>query len=429
MFSRFTLIRPSRLIPALLGLQLLLWIVLFPEEPTIRYGEPKCHDVSAYLMFVIMFGALMLGVLIGERRKLRLIPIFPKTEELRANRLFRVGKWVFWPAFISFAIQFRIFIQEPGRVVDAVVESSAINVTAAEMRDNTIFGVASFSTLLMVTVVCMGLARHSPLLNWRKRRSARRYLMLSGVLALLMSTLGMARQFFLLYVVVLLCVWALGKKRVSRVRIVSTLLLCAGLFWAQTLSRQGSVIARRDKAPILSWYVQQRMYEELVEAYTPAEFNRALIALTYPAHPEENFLYGTAFERFHVGHDPEGRNLNTLNVFGIWYWQFGRSSVLLAFGVGYWLGRTFRAAQEQRFRFDVNTCRLLLALAGVYTMVRDNFVFLQFFFVPLIFLSLYDFLCRASDSKSSIGRTAINLRSSGPAIEQRRRQGAVEAGV
>jgi hypothetical protein len=291
----------------------------------------------------------------------------------------------------SLAVQFRLFLQSPERMTQALVEASGLNSATAEMRTNTISGIASFSTLLMVTVVCMALAEQSSLLEPRKRRTARRYLVCSGVMILFMSTFGAARQFLLLYFAVLLCAWAIGRKRISRPRVALILLAGIAVFWAQTLSRQGTFIAQRDQMPLLSWHVQERICAELVEGYLPGEFNRTLIVFSYPADPGRNFLYGTAFDRFHLGYSPEGRNLNTFNALGIWYWQLGTASLFLAFGFGFWIGRIYRKAIQHGFQLDVPTCTLLLALAGVYTMVRDNFLFLQFYLVPLLFL----FFCNA----------------------------------
>ena len=388
LFSRLSLIRPSRLIPALVGGQFLLWITLFPEEPTISNGEPKCHSVGAFVMFCAMFAFLMVGVWWGERGSIRQPEASRSLQEQRAHKLFRLGIWTFWPVVISFIYQFQLFIRDPARIVEALFVPSAINVAAKEMRESAVFGMASFSTLLSIVTVTMALAQYSPALCARERRTARLYLVGSGFISLALSTLGMARQSLLLYILVVLGAWAIGGHRVSRMRITLVVTITLLLFWAQTVSRQGLVIALQSGMPVMSWPVQQQILAEIVEGYAPSEMNRALILLSYPADPRENYLYGTAFDRFHPGYDPDGHYVNTVNVLALWYWQLGALGFILALGVGYWSGRTYRSAHRRSFQLDWSTCRLLLVFSGLCTMIRDNFVFLQFFFVPLLFLSI-----------------------------------------
>ncbi len=375
-----------RAIPLIFGLQWLLWWFFLPDRPTVPTGEPKYYGLGSIALWGFYFYSLILGVWLGKRvmQSRRGCPNQHRGGD--KYYLYGVAVVAFWVSFASQLYRYKSLLDLEA-VLGILFTPYGQNKLAAYISEESPFGLASLGVLWIVSAVVFAqLCFDTEVSAWLKRRASF-YLWGTGALTFIYGLFEAARVSFITYALIVLGAFLLTRRLRLKVR---TIVLVVGMIgawvWGGSLIRTGIDVATRWNLPLLSPEVQSYLWSELAEKYLGGELNNALIMMSYPADVSSNWAYGTMIARWFPTYGPP-RYLNTNNILGLWYWQFGQiGGAVVSFVIGFGLGRLYRRAEDSPRGLSWASCYYLIAYPGFWGMTRINYFFLWSFVVPLVVL-------------------------------------------
>ncbi|MHB0856567.1 MAG: O-antigen polymerase [Anaerolineae bacterium] len=388
MIRREWFLEPARLVSLAFGFQFFLWLVLFPEQPSVATGEPKYtgfSEIFVIFMFLLMFIYFAIAGKFLNRQKAP--PQECVVREREAKFLHGVGIICFWIYVVVFTVNFMPLFRTPHLMLRAL-EPSGLNYIRIAIQDDRALGLGTLSHISLVAqsiALCSCSSKDLGFIN--KRSLAIRLAALFGM-AVFASIFETVRLAIVNLVLLAFFSFMLSHKH-FHLRALVFCGLCLALFiWLGSLSRTGILLSETSGEPLMSAYVQGGIYAELNEKYLPGEFNNTLILLSYPADTRNNWLYGTMFQRYGSGYRPAFRYLNTMHSFGIWYWQFGLWGLLLAAILGFLSGYTYSALSSSKGALSFSSITYSFFFIALIQFSRVNFFLLQYFLVPIAIMSL-----------------------------------------
>jgi len=377
---------PIRLISLLFGIQFFLWLIVFPEEPMHLFGEPKCYDIKAQIMFWSLFAFLIGGVFLGKKiSNNHSYNTNPSKEKINYFRY--CAYFAFILSFASILIQISFVLKDPFGAIMLLFEPGGQENSYGEMIENRIPGVATLFWSLPIALTIFSFSYFLSPVNAKTKNKDKIILFMSFFIMLAYSTFGRTRQSLLIGLLTIASVWLICKTRYIKL----SKLIVYGVFivlfvWSAHNLRQGIAFSLNMGEPVFSKAVQSEIYSELVEKYVPGEFNNALIYLSYETDITKNIFLSSMFDRLSPDSFQPPRYVNTSNTLALWYWQTGYFSPVVALLVGLWLGWIYRKAKDRRFGFDWASLYLSISIPSIFAMIRVNSFFLWSFVVPLLFL-------------------------------------------
>lgn len=391
---------PMLVIGALFGVQFISWFLFFPEQPSVIDGEPRYDGVLSVAIFLLMafflFSGMAFGKLLGKGSFLKV------SLDKRACLHFA---WVIF--FFALGANLIRFFSVLGSFQDllSIFEPHGINRLHARLSDS-VLGLASISILWLLPAII------ASLLFFRKADKGNAWLLLLiCLLVLFYSIFNMARTAFFVLVSVLFAAYAYERR--SRFSLVGLFFICVilfGFYWINALLRTGVVFAEINGLELYSFEVQYRVFQEYIEKYIAGELNNTFIIMTYAPDPLVNYAYGTLFHAYTDAYAPP-HYLNTLNVLGFWYWQFGvLGGAGVSFMVGALLGFFFKRAMS-----SIDSCNIpasaviyLMLYSGFISITRINYYFLSYFFLSaVLFFVLLVFLFLQLQAKIAFPARAL----------------------
>lgn len=380
MIDRRWLLSPLRVVFLLFGFQFLLWLVFFPDTPTLPGSEPKSHDLAAQMLFFILFLFFCLAIGAGQRLQKRSTSMHRVCPA--GYGYFRsVGKLAFWIGSVSMIMQLGILIMQPDLLL-LLLSPYGQNQLARIMHQESLPGIPTLSWLLIVPIAIFSHFWFN-LPGDKHRRSYLGYAVIALLLLFAYSIFGMARQAFFVGLFVILGAWSMQDEGRLRLKLAPlALVMLTGII--TVLGGSAIRMAGLDGAFSSSTY--ERVWAEFIEEYLPGELNSAFITLSYPTDITKNWLFGTALNGLGPDSFSPSIYINTMNNLAHWYWQFGLLSFVVAAVIGLSVGAAYRNAQMVKFTPNWATYFYLISLPALFTMIRVNAFFLQYFLVPFLFL-------------------------------------------
>jgi hypothetical protein len=377
---------PARALGVFFLAQLVVWIVLFPAEPTLLGAAPKYWSASAALKYLALALTLLAAAWIGTitvRRRGGVAADTPgrhlQSVSMLAFALALFGELVYARDLILYPVQLLVAFQY-GSVAD-LGESA---------RSGRVIGLSSLSNLLLVPLAIHGqllFAEVPP----RLRRQARRVVGTAlGVLAL--HGLLLAGRMALVNAILILAAAWLARPARQRPRrpamMAGVAVSLAGLLWAGETLRGGVTFAIPRGVSPLGAEAQAHVAERLAQGYFGADLNNAFRLLD--CEPAMQVVGSTPF-RFVLSNPslPDACPLwqsayGTVNIVGLAWWDLGWLAFpALAFG-GAMLGLLYGLAvgttsQGPRLLF-------LIAVPGYAGLLRLNWYASTAFLIPLGYL-------------------------------------------
>lgn len=390
-------VAPLNWVLGILLLQFGFWLVAFPHVPTVVDGEPRENDPYALAILVLIFSSLFCGLLLGSHCRL------PKIGTTVLSRRFAVSLALLLHLVVTAAsiLQLQFIILNPASLL-LILEPAGINRQAAELRD------ASFGIPTLVTLWVPALALYLSALNVRLTRGVVLLVAILMINVMIYGTLLMSRTHIISAVLMFLGATVVFRPNsITFRRILASALVIFIIVWSNSLIRTGILVSNTEGVGLLSPYVQRVLFQEFVEKYLAGEFNNSLIIATYEADPGRNFLYGTLFSQFADTFRPD-RYLNTMNILGYFYWQFGIfGAALVACLFGALLGAVGKLGwRNAHSGVNFFTLLYIVAFPGFLQVSRINYYFLHYFLVPLIIFVFVFSFCAASRRRGLSERLA-----------------------
>jgi hypothetical protein len=397
---------PARALGVFFLAQLVVWLVLFPADPTLPGAAPKYWSASAALKYLTLALTLLAAAWIGavavrHRRG--------AAAELPGRHLQAVSILALALALIGELVYARDLILYPAQLLVAFQYGSLADL-GESARSGRVIGLSSLSNLLLVPLAIHGqllFAEVSPRLRRRARRLVGTIL---GVLAL-HGLLLAGRMALVNAILVLAAAWLArpGRQRPRRpARMAAVAVSLAVLLWAGETLRGGVTFALPRGVSPLGAEAQAHVAERLAQGYFGADLNNAFRLLD--CEPAMQVVGSTPF-RFLLSNPalPDACPLwqsayGTVNIVGLAWWDLGWLAFpALAVG-GAMLGLLYSlaagaASQGPRLVF-------LIAVPGFAGLLRLNWYASTAFLIPLGYLAAVYFLAAVLRGVAARNRTA-----------------------
>jgi hypothetical protein len=377
---------PTRAMGVFFLAQLVIWILLFPLEPTLSGAAPKYWSAAATLKYLTLALTLLAAGWVGAVavRSRGRAPLDPPGRHLQAVSIVALAL-----ALIGELVYARDLILYPAQLLVAFQFGSVADLGEAA-RSTRIVGLSSLSNLLLVP-----LAIHGQLLfadvSVRVRRHARWVVGTALVVLAFQGLLLAGRMALVNAILVLVAAWLARpvRRRLRRPGVIAAAAVAlAVLLWAGETLRGGVTFAVPRGVSPLSGEAQAHVAERLAQGYFGADLNNAFRLLD--CEPAMQVVGSTPF-RFVLSNPrpPDDCPLwqsayGTVNIVGLAWWDLGWLAFPgLALG-GMLLGLLYGFAahtvsQATRLLF-------LIAVPGYAGLLRLNWYASTAFLIPLGFL-------------------------------------------
>lgn len=394
---------PGFLVATLFLGQFFFWFIFMPEVPTLEGAAPRYESLPALLRWTLLFLLLETGIFLGTSmpfsgRAQRALPI-PKQ---RIRFWWRLGLVVLFLAFLGEIVYVRVLIQNPDLLRMASAEGN-LAVLGERVREARIVGISSLNNLFLLATAILAVLSFHPFIPTKWSARARRWLIGLGLAVLLHALFLAARMFFVYYLLAVLATYmVLRTAQVKKIPIRPLLLLFLGLVtavWLGELLRGGFAFAKLNNLPLWSAEVQVYIWNRLVQGYLAADFNNALVVLD--CEPSMQLWSTTMFAgllgiREAYSQCPNWASAyGTVNVPGLWWYDWGWAAFPLTFIMGFLMGIFYRL-RTGLLNLGLEGLYYLISFPGIFSIIRINYFFLTIFVVPFVLLSFVHLLRQAS---------------------------------
>jgi hypothetical protein len=374
----------------LFTLQFVMWILFFPDYPTVSNGNLKIFDFQAFFVFFVFFVVMNFAFLVSH--------IFFKNKYLNFGKLdFKLisffAKFCLIVSFVAILFKFKPLLYNPELIFD-MLKPSGINKIHSELSYSA-FGVSTLSYLWLFS-----LPFYSYFYFKLKYFKFEFYSLFALIVAV--SVLNMTRTVFFVFIFGIISSYLLAKKPKVKISLIFiTILLLFSFYWVNAYLRTGILYASENGLGFLSLEVHFILLQEFIEKYFVGEFNNSLIIFSHSSDILSNFAHGTILNRFFPSTVPAGYFLNTMNFFGFIYWQFG---IFLGCILVFLTFFTFNAlyctaiSESKRNVFNYGILLYCFVYPGFINSTRINYYQLMYFIIPLLFLIIV-FILNSSAKK------------------------------
>jgi hypothetical protein len=397
---------PLRLICLIFGTQWLIWYLLMPTVPVTVTSAPRYPGGPAYVRFVVFLltflGSIQLGRLLAQRY-VSATSEAPGADPAplpaaRVRLLMRVAKFAALLTLAAELFYVREVILDPTLILRGA-EAGDFASAGSMVQQGVIPGLTSLVNLFFAATAIFGALAAHPATPRGTRRSAIRWLVGIGAVALVHSLVLSARMMFLWYGMTLAGAFLLlqGPRKHLRVRwLVAALALGTLVTWGGATLRDGGRYAFGTGSGLLDADTQAYVRAMLVEGYFAGDFNNALNLLH--CEPALSLVAFTMFR--YVGPAvtlrPEGNwscpiNASaggTVNVLAIWWTEYGWLGLIVALATGVWVGVTYTVATRRIDRLTTGSLFYLVTFPGLVSLTRMHFFLNTYFAVPVLLFTL-----------------------------------------
>ncbi|MGF6348660.1 oligosaccharide repeat unit polymerase [Variovorax sp. W2I14] len=381
-FNSVWMLEPKNIIALLFFGQFILWLLFFPEVSSVENGEPKIWNFLSILFFCSATLVIVFGAFIGQISFRVASPprIRPKT-----YYRFAIGSLLL--STVATLLKFQPILSDPAMLLLFLQPSGANMIYVAVSESD--FGVASLQTLWVIPAIVFSFFLFSGVHKEFKYFKFFYSILLLDVLSV--AAINSNRIAVINFMLVSAVVYVyLRRPRLRVGRVITAILAVLIVYWIGSLMRDGLVFADENNLSVLDPQVFLYIFKVFLEKYSVGELNNAFVIMEYVADPR-NFAYATMFQRYFPADAPL-RNINTLNVIGIWYWQFGfLLALVVALGFGFIVGALYRKSMHFANTRDISAFKLFYVLfyIGIFNILRVNYYFLQIFLVPFAVVCLF----------------------------------------
>lgn len=384
------ILNPSFFLISLFSFQLFIWFAFFPEQPNVIDGNPRSTNGLAILQFFVMSLALFIGGIFGRSCTLSLSDNYLIISEKHA---YKIAKITFYISLFATLFKFSSFIVNPQDFL-LILKPHGINKVHSELNDAAP-GVATLSLLWVFSSAIFGILKFRESSNLKY---VNRYFYCCLLLVFTYSVLNMSRTAFIVVLFTYLSAFLIEKRsNLPLNRVFFYTLLCFSFYWGNALLRTGLVYSDANNIGLFSLEVQLRLLTEFVEKYLAGELNNSFIMMSFETSVSNNFAYATAFSFLSESFKPD-YYLNTQNIFGFWYWQFGTiGSVLFVFMMSCMWGYTYSSMLKSshcKGLISFQHLHFIFIFAGLFNLTRINYYFLHYYLLSITVLCLSVFLFR-----------------------------------
>lgn len=390
------LLDPLKLIPFLFGAQALFWYFWMPASPVTPGAAPRYHGDTGLALYALFLTLLVLGVVLG--RGLFTPMAAQETPEAVSpatlERFQRLAKWTLLLTVVGEIVYVRTILQSPWVILESI-RGGALADLADSIRSEHVLGLSSLNNLFVIPTAIFGLLGFNRTLAPDESARYRKRLLIVGAVTLFHSMFLAARMIFVYYLVIAFAAYLIGRGAERTVRGSVLLGVVIGMIlvvWGGETLRGGLLYATLHNTSLLSGDTQQYVMARLVEGYFGSDFNNALVLLNNP--PSMQFLsttpFGSILHLHSFGELADFTSLYaTVNVLGLWWYDCGWLTGLVALGVGLGFGLLYSQTLRHRHDPTFASITFLICVPAFFALLRSNYFGVPIFLLPAGFLGVW----------------------------------------
>jgi len=397
MRKRFIL-DPFWVIFGLFALQALLWWFFMPQVPTIFGAASRYRGDSALLRFLLLWMALLAGVSIGKMAGVTWQKrTNNQSDHLSTGWVKFLSSFAAYTLLISLAgelVYVREIIANPALIREAF-DAGTLALVGEQVNEVRIVGFSSLNNLFIIPSAIYAMIMFHPDMGPVAVKKARFRLILIGTISVLHALIFAARMFPVYFVLIVFAAYLLvmpNSHRLTWRNILKTVGFMGAIIWVGELLRGGLWYATNYGVGVFSAETQRHVIDLFVQGYFAADFNNALVLLDHNS--SYQFFSTTMLGEFLSGFDSYTlihgwtSAFGTVNVLGLWWYDWGLWAYGLSLIVGALLGVAYKVAEKASGRISLVTLCFVIAYPGIWSLTRINYFFLTIFVIPVAFIAV-----------------------------------------
>lgn len=391
------ILNPLRFILLIFCAQCAVWYFGMPENPILPGVAPRYVTPTALSRYFVLFVALLAGLSLGAlltgflKRRSR-NPIDQDVFLKRLKTLQNIALAAILLSILGEIFYIRSIIENPAILIEAYQEGLVTHV-AQEVRGNRIVGLSSLNNLFIVPTTIYAMLTFNPHLAEAARRNFRKKLLVLGIVVAGHAMILSARMFMLYFLSIVLAAYLLSQRKGIFIKghyVAAALILALLAIWGGETLRTGLYFSHQNMLSPFSFEAQQYVWLTLIQGYIASDFNNAMVILNNS--PGMQLIATTGFKSFldnPVGYHnlPDWVSAHgTVNILGLWWFDWGWFAPLVAITAGFWLGSTYALAKVGTLPAKWSTLFYLISFPAIFSAARINYFGQTIFILPLFFL-------------------------------------------
>lgn len=385
----FNLLNASTVITSLFLINLLGWILFFPETGSFETSNDKVGFGVEVVVFIAYFLVFYISSLAVKYVRLDQLLIFVDTTGNASDRylyqywyyvaivsiLLSTFSTIFrYQEFLSSLDNFDLFFESGG--THKILQEYVITGSGASL----IQGFSPVGAIILSLILFFKKAHIF--------KSFSMFYLLCILNALSITLINSTRTAIVNFILIVAFSFFAANlhKRIGRY-LIYFLLFVVISYWGGAYFRDAQIYMSQNNVDFFSIATQNYILSVFLEKYTVGEFNNTLLIFSQSVN-EFNPFYFTLLSLFYPSILPDGY-LNTLHSFGIWYWQFGfLPSIVFVMLFAVFLQLNFSAAMKSAAarQIDFSIVIYCLIWIGAFNFGRINYYMLSWFVFPVIYL-------------------------------------------
>jgi hypothetical protein len=398
------LIDPVRIIPVIFSIQLIIWLIFMPENGNMEIGvAPKFVAFEAVAIYILLFISLWNGLILGKIY-INSVQFNSKTvHHLASENTLKFYIRIAGVAILLVGIGELVSVRNV--IFDAQFLKSAINgngfvVFGAQIRNDSLKGITTLVNLFIVPTTIYGIIAFGRSYPSQLRKKYKKFLIVIGLFVLIHSILFAARMFFIYFLLIIIGILIL-EYRPNSIRflkiLLALILLGSSTIVIGELLRYGWQYAVSHEKQFYSFEVINTTVQYLLQAYIASDLNNAMVI--FASDPSYQMVSTAQFfkmfispffalEFYEYGSLPLWTSKHgTVNVLGLWWFDWGWASFIIAFFIGFFLGMIYQIViKKGTLRVSFSTLFFLIGYPGFFSISRMNYYGLSIYILPLSYL-------------------------------------------
>jgi hypothetical protein len=323
---------------------------------------------------------------------------------IQDNYFFKMGVIALFLFFLGEVIYLREIILNPN-LLKQINEYGNITFLGEYVRQKKIIGLSSLNNLFLIPTAIFGSIANSFYYPIKYKRKSKNLLIVIGIVILIHSLFFAARMFFIYFIIIVSGTWVIGNskkdKSIKKYYIASIFTII--IIIIGELFRSGLIFSRRLNIPLFSVTSLYYSINILLQAYLASDFNNALVLLSSKSSLQListsvslaniiNKLLGINF----IGYNQISNwssNYGTVNIIGLWWYDWGWYSLFIAFFSGLFFGLLYKMfILNNQLRVSIGNILFLISLPGFYSISRINYFGLSIYLLNLFYVILMFFI-------------------------------------
>jgi|GEM_PF-3599744 len=394
------LLNPIFIISLIFGIQFFVWLFFMPSISNFVGVSNKFVSYDSILKYILFFALFVTGTLFGKIIVLSLSKTNVKAQTDDFNEI-NFYKSVAFIAFLLFlfgeVIYIRVIFYDPQIIISSL--KNGFTVLGNYTHNNTLLGLSSLNNLFLIPTIIWSYFALSKNFSKRVSRKYKNLLFALGLIIVLHGLFLAGRMFIVYYFLILFGSFIIFsdskiRRKILKYFVIIVIILIISIFVGEYL-RSGILYSKVTGNSIFSSETFNYVSNRLLLAYLSSDLNNAMIILD--SKPSMQLvstagsiativkIFGINF-RSYASLPLWTSMYGTVNIFGLWWWDWGWLTIFISFFCGIWIGSIYELMIANSNNISIESMLFLITYPGFFSLSRINYFGLSIYILPLLYL-------------------------------------------